>query len=156
MTIADEAAIGNSCRDEGFTVADEKGARLLRWRRAACFDGRVSGTDFAFNRREGFTNKPNPKEGRPQPESRHIMLTALVLVCSLTLTPDLSSCDQSNALDVIRIAEEFGSPGSCLMHGQAYLAQTEIGRQLGTDERVKIACSRTSKIVSRARPTSVQ
>ena len=84
------------------------------------------------------------------------MLTALVLVCSLSVTPDLSSCDQSNALDVIRVAEEFGSPGSCLMHGQSVLAQTEIGRQLREDERVKIACSQTTKIVSRAHAMSVQ
>ena len=84
------------------------------------------------------------------------MLTALVLVCSLAATPDLASCDQSNALDVIRVAEEFGSPASCLMHGQAYLAQTEIGRDLREDERIKIACTRTSSIVSRARPIALQ
>ena len=32
------------------------------------------------------------------------MLTALVLVCSLTATPDLSDCDQKNAIDVLRVA----------------------------------------------------
>jgi hypothetical protein len=84
------------------------------------------------------------------------MLTALVLVCSLASTPDLASCDQSNALDVIRVAEEFGSPGSCLMHGQAYLAQTEIGRDLRTDERIKIMCTRTTRLSSRARPIALQ
>ncbi len=84
------------------------------------------------------------------------MLTALVLVCSLAVTPDLAACDQANALDVMRAAEEFASPASCLMHGQALLAQTEIGRQLRNDERVKISCSRTSKIDSRARPISMR
>jgi hypothetical protein len=84
------------------------------------------------------------------------MLTALVLVCSLAITPDLASCDQSNAIDVIRVADEFGSPGSCLMHGQSYIAQTEFGQQLREDERIKISCSRTSKIAARARPIAAQ
>jgi len=84
------------------------------------------------------------------------MLTALVLICSLATTPDLASCDQTNALDVIRVAEEFGSPGSCLMHGQAYVAQTEFGQQLREDERVKISCARSSKISPRARKVSVK
>jgi hypothetical protein len=84
------------------------------------------------------------------------MLTALVLVCSLSITPDLSACDQSNARDVMRVPEEFASPASCLMHGQAYLAQTEFGRELSTDERVKVACSRSSKVAARAHPMTLQ
>ena len=87
---------------------------------------------------------------------QYIMLTALVLVCSLAVTPDLAACDQGNALDVMRTAEEFASPASCLMHGQALLAQTEIGRQLRDDERVKISCSRIGKVDSRARSISLR
>ena len=62
------------------------------------------------------------------------MLKALVLVCSVAITPDLRTCDQNNAVDVVLVPEEFGSPAMCFMHGQAYLAQTELGRQLTTDE----------------------
>jgi hypothetical protein len=79
------------------------------------------------------------------------MLTALVLVCSIALTPDLRSCDQSNAVDVMRVPDEFRSPVTCLMSGQAYLAQTEIGRMLDADERVKVVCSPSTKVLARAR-----
>jgi hypothetical protein len=35
---------------------------------------------------------------------------------------------------------------TCLMHGQAYLAQTSVGQELGADERVKVVCARTETI----------
>ena len=73
------------------------------------------------------------------------MLKALVLVCSIAITPDLRNCDQTNAVDVMMVPEEFGTPATCFMHGQAYVAQTEFGRQLAADERVKVACARAQK-----------
>ena len=42
------------------------------------------------------------------------------------------------------------------MHGQAYLADTELGRQLGDDDRVKVVCARSSKVADRARPLTVR
>ena len=69
------------------------------------------------------------------------MLTALVLICSLALTPDLSDCSQSNAY-TIYVPEQSANPATCFMHGQAYLAETAIG-ELGQDERVKVACVRS-------------
>jgi hypothetical protein len=78
------------------------------------------------------------------------MLSALVLVCSLAATPDLRACDQSNAVDVMRVPEEIGNPATCFMHGQAYLAQTEFGRQLAEDERIKVVCTPTRKVADRA------
>ena len=74
------------------------------------------------------------------------MLTALVLVCSLAITPDLRTCDRSNAVDVLRVPEDFGNPMMCFMHGQAYLAQTEMGRNLAEDERVKVSCVPTQRV----------
>jgi hypothetical protein len=71
------------------------------------------------------------------------MLTALVLICSLAATPDLAACNRDNAVDVMPVPAEYGTPATCFMHGQAYLAQTEMGRQLGEDERVKIVCTRS-------------
>jgi len=59
------------------------------------------------------------------------MLTALVLICSLAATPDLSDCTRANATAVMRLPAEFASPVTCLMHGQAYLVQTSIGEELG-------------------------
>ena len=76
------------------------------------------------------------------------MLTAIVLVCSLALTPDLHECNQSNATDVLRVPEEFGNPAMCFMHGQAYLAGISVGRQLAEDERVKVTCVPTRKLAA--------
>jgi hypothetical protein len=68
------------------------------------------------------------------------LLTALVLVCSLAATPDLAACNPNNAVDVMRAPEEFSSPVTCALHGQAYLAQTAIGRDLDNKEAVKVVC----------------
>ena len=68
------------------------------------------------------------------------MLTALILVCSVAVTPELRDCDRDNAVYVLRLPEETGNPATCLMHGQAYLAGTAIGRELRDDERIKVMC----------------
>lgn len=74
------------------------------------------------------------------------MLTALVLICSISATPDLRTCDQSNARVVMRVPEEFASPVTCSMHGQAYLAETAVGRNLDVDDRVKVVCVRRESV----------
>jgi hypothetical protein len=84
------------------------------------------------------------------------MLTALVLVCSMAITPDLARCDRSNAVDVLRVPEDFGTPMTCFMHGQAYLAQTEMGRTLAEDERVKVSCVPTQRVDADLRPSVVR
>ena len=71
------------------------------------------------------------------------MLTAIVLVCSLAITPELSSCDRNNAVDVIRVPARFGNPATCFLHAQAYLAETTVGREIGADQRIKAICSHT-------------
>ena len=71
------------------------------------------------------------------------MLTALVLICSLTVTPDARDCTRDNAAAVMRVPAEFGNPATCFLHGQAYLAGTSIGRELEPDERVKVICVRS-------------
>ena len=70
------------------------------------------------------------------------MLTALILVCSLAITPELRNCDRNNALQVLQVPEQFGMPTTCLMHGEAYLAGTSIGREITEREKVKVICSR--------------
>jgi hypothetical protein len=70
------------------------------------------------------------------------MLTALVLVCSLAVTPDLRTCDRNNAVHVVQVPEEFTMPAMCAMRGQSYLAETSIGQELAKDERVKVMCIR--------------
>jgi len=80
------------------------------------------------------------------------MLTALVLVCSLAMTPDLAACDRNTATDVIRVPAEFAHPATCLMQAQAYLAETSIGRDLGPDERIKVVCAPSRTVVTTVRP----
>jgi hypothetical protein len=79
------------------------------------------------------------------------MLTALVLICSVAITPDLRDCSRSNATAVMRVPAEFGNPATCFMHGQAYLAETSIGQELQADDRVKIICARSEAIDAKVR-----
>jgi hypothetical protein len=74
------------------------------------------------------------------------MLTALILICSAAITPDIQNCTRENAMTVLRLPTEFSSPTACLMYGQTTLANTSIGRDLGQDDRVKIACARKDTI----------
>jgi hypothetical protein len=74
------------------------------------------------------------------------MLTALILICSLQSTPDLQSCTRETAVDTMRVPEAFANPATCFMHGQAYLAETSLGRDLTENERVKVVCVRTTAL----------
>ena len=74
------------------------------------------------------------------------MLTALVLICSVALTPDLRDCSRNNATAVMRVPAEFGNPATCFMHGQAYLAETSIGQELTANDRVKVVCARSETV----------
>jgi len=74
------------------------------------------------------------------------MLTALILICSLEATSDLQSCTRDTALDTMKVPELFANPAMCFMHGQAYLADTSLGRDLTEHEGVKIVCVRTASL----------
>jgi hypothetical protein len=71
------------------------------------------------------------------------VLTALILICSAAVTPDLGECTRKNAAAEMRVPAEFGNPITCLMHAQAYPAETSIGQDLSSNDRVKIICVRT-------------
>jgi hypothetical protein len=68
------------------------------------------------------------------------VLTALIFVCSVLMTPDLRDCDETNARIVMLVPEKFASPVTCAMHGQAYVAGTAIGRSLADSDRIKVVC----------------
>jgi hypothetical protein len=74
------------------------------------------------------------------------MLTALVLICSATVTPDVHDCTRANATAVIRVPARFGNPAACFLYGQAYLAETSIGKELGDSEHVKVVCAPTDMV----------
>lgn len=76
------------------------------------------------------------------------MLTALVLICSVATTPNLQDCTSENATTVLHVPVEFANPTTCFMHGQAYLAETSIGRKLGDDDRGKIICKQSDTIAA--------
>jgi hypothetical protein len=79
------------------------------------------------------------------------VLTALILICSGAVAPDLGDCTQKNAPAVIRIPAEFGNPATCFMHGSAYLAETSLGQELSANDRVKVICVRSAAV-----PASIQ
>jgi hypothetical protein len=84
------------------------------------------------------------------------MLTALVLICSVAVTPDLRDCTRDNATAVMRAPAEFGNPATCFMHGQAYLAQTSIGQEIGDYNRVKIVCTPSQTVDRSIRRATVK
>jgi hypothetical protein len=79
------------------------------------------------------------------------MLTALVLVCSIAMIPDLRDCTRDTATAVMRVPAEFGNPATCFIHGQAYLAETAIGQELGDRDHVKVVCTRSQAVDANVR-----
>ena len=43
-------------------------------------------------------------------------------------------------MQVLRSPETFASPVTCLMHGQAYLANSALSRDLNGGETVRVIC----------------
>jgi hypothetical protein len=76
------------------------------------------------------------------------MLTALILICSVSVTPDIRDCTRDNATDVMRVPTEFANPMTCFLHGQAYLAETSLAQDLREDDRIKIVCARSQSVAS--------
>jgi hypothetical protein len=74
------------------------------------------------------------------------MLTALILICSATATPDVRDCTRDNAAAVMRVPVRFRSSATCFAYGRAYFAETTFGRRLGSDDRVKVICARTETV----------
>jgi hypothetical protein len=68
------------------------------------------------------------------------MLSALLLVCSLAVTPNIHDCNRTNATDVIWMPETSANPSTCFVHAQAYVADTAIGRSITSDERLRVIC----------------
>ena len=66
--------------------------------------------------------------------------SAIILVCSVVLTPLLGDCTPDNAVTTLRVPGMEIHPAICMMHAQAYLANSEIGRTLTEQERIKIVC----------------
>ncbi len=84
------------------------------------------------------------------------MLTALILICSLQTTPDIRSCTRDNAVDAMQVPESFTNPVTCFMHGQAFLAETSLGRELTDNERVKVVCVRSATAAAPTRLGAAQ
>ena len=72
------------------------------------------------------------------------MLTALILICSLSVTPNLRDCTRDNARVAMQVPSLFSSPMHCVLHGQTYVAETALGAGLGPEDRIKIVCARTA------------
>jgi hypothetical protein len=49
---------------------------------------------------------------------------------------------------MIRVPIEAANPVTCLMQGQAFLAQTSLANELEEDDRVKIVCARREPVAA--------
>jgi hypothetical protein len=74
------------------------------------------------------------------------MLKALILICSLSATPDLAQCRPANARAVMHPPETYSNPVTCALHGQAYVAETAIERSLDEADRIKVICLRETEL----------
>jgi hypothetical protein len=73
------------------------------------------------------------------------MMTVLILICSVAA----GECTRDKAATVIRVPGDCGTPTTCLMTAQAFLAQTSLGRELGSDDRVQIVGARSGSDVTK-------
>lgn len=79
------------------------------------------------------------------------MLTAMIFVCLLGAAPNLADCSMDNAVYVMPVPGEFASPVTCFLHGQSYLAETSIGRNLAPKERMKVVCVMNGPLIEARR-----
>jgi hypothetical protein len=56
----------------------------------------------------------------PEKANGNKMLTALILICSISSVSNAVVCTEQNAVHVLRSPETFASPVACLMHGDIY------------------------------------
>jgi hypothetical protein len=72
------------------------------------------------------------------------VLTALILICSITVAPALPDCTRTNARVAMSVPAETGNPITGFMYAQAYVAETSLGQDLGADNLIKFVCVRSS------------
>jgi hypothetical protein len=68
------------------------------------------------------------------------MLSAMVLLCFAGIAPQDQTRTADNASAVLRLPIPFTSAQKCAMSGQAYLAGSSLGRDIGSRDRIKIVC----------------
>lgn len=73
------------------------------------------------------------------------MLTAIILVCSIAVTPNLRACDVTNARIVMYAPELYDNTVACAHAGQTYLAGTAVGQSLAPTDRIKVVCARVAE-----------
>jgi hypothetical protein len=72
------------------------------------------------------------------------MMSALVLVCQLSVTPHLADCDLDNAVDQLAVPGEFHSPFHCLRDAEAFFAAAYPLETIAADQGIKVVCRRPS------------
>ena len=99
----------------------------------------------------GGTTLDNSRIARICRRPGHQMISALVLICLISVIPDLQDCTPENARMTLRLTTEFASPVTCFLQGQALLAATSIGQDLTSDDRIKIVCKRSETVSASVR-----
>jgi len=68
------------------------------------------------------------------------MLVAVVLICSFASVSDPNDCSRNSTTAVMCVPAEFGSHVACFTHGQADLAASSVGQELGANDYAKVVC----------------
>ena len=118
--------------------------------RVVCFESAVCGPCVDARLRRGRSTVVLAKDLPTRPVSARItlligcglpeILTALILVCSLALIPDLREHSRDNAVHVLQVPEEFALPAICAMRSQALCRSLSQGSVQPT----KMICRTTS------------
>lgn len=56
----------------------------------------------------------------------------------------------------MRAPVQTGNPATCFPHGQAFLAELSIGRDLAETGRIKIVCARAETLSAGIRPAAAR
>lgn len=64
---------------------------------------------------------------------------AVILVCAAAVTPAPADCRRDTAIDVLVLDDLDRTPIACLMHGEAYIAQTGL---VAEGFFLKVTCER--------------
>lgn len=70
------------------------------------------------------------------------MISALVLICQLSVTPHLSDCNLDNAVDQLAVPGEYQSVYHCLRDAEAFFAAAYPLETITGDQRIKVVCRR--------------
>jgi hypothetical protein len=105
--------------------------------------------------------EPHPRQSKAPLEQMHSALGRCRQLGDIEIYSGVARASERGlrrdlAVPLSAIPLGYSNPVTCAMHGQAYLAETAVGRSLNAADRVKIVCERQDRIdemIARAHST---